>query len=289
MDTVTVLIPNVLGGSISRVERLFSALAGIESAGMYGCDMRMVDFVRPYGVVALALEARRLSIQTGQPVRLLGLQDQVHLYLHRIDLFDVCSQWLESDAAPDEAWARSPQTPNLLELTRIAGPNDVTHVLTRAESIFSRWLVASNLRSVLGVLSELCANIYQHSRDPCGLATIQKYESGAQGQVIVCVSVGDSGCGIRGSLVASHGEFGREPLDYLRAAMQGRTSRVKGRGGLGLRRVEEIVGSSDGSLWIRSESAGILSRRPRDAEEFRDLTYVAGTQVAVELRAPLRI
>jgi hypothetical protein len=100
------------------------------------------------------------------------------------------------------------------------------------------------------------------------------------------IAVGDLGQGIRGSLTAKHGEFGQEPLDYLRAAMGGRSARLSGRGGMGLRRVEQIVEAEGGYLWLRSETAAILSHGPGKIEERNDLVYVPGTQVAVELHAP---
>lgn len=110
-----------------------------------------------------------------------------------------------------------------------------------------------------------------------------------RGRVDVCLAVGDLGCGIRGSLAARHGEFGEDPLDYLQAAMGGKTARSTGRGGLGLRRVEQIAGSEGGYLWLRSETAAILSRGPRKAQGRGELISVPGTQVAVEFHAPLRI
>ena len=130
---------------------------------------------------------------------------------------------------------------------------------------------------------------YQHSGDHHGCALIQKYEVPSRGQAVVSLAVGDLGRGIRGSLVARHGEIGREPLDYLQEAMRGRTARDTGRGGLGLRRVEQITASEKGDLWLRSETSAILSQGPGTAQGFRDMTAIPGTQVAVEFHAPLRI
>jgi hypothetical protein len=162
----------------------------------------------------------------------------------------------------------------------------VEQIVARARSIFSHWLLTPNLGSLLNVISELCANIYQHSGDAQGCILIQKYQSRTRGRVEVRLAVGDLGQGIRGSLSVKHGEFGQEPLDYLRAAMLGRSARLSGRGGMGLRRVEQIVESEGGYLWLRSETAAILSCGPGKLEERGDLVYVPGTQVAVELHAP---
>jgi anti-sigma regulatory factor (Ser/Thr protein kinase) len=289
MEQQTFRAPNVLDGSTQDVEEFFSLIKGAARVDQYIFDMSAVRFVKPCGVIALVIATRYLSHLSDQRVCLKNIPDEVHSYLHRMNLFEIGQDWLQPGDAPDEEWYRNPQTPNLLELTRITGPEDVEAVASRAERIFSHWLMVSNLGDLLNVLSELCANIYQHSGDRHGCVLIQKYKSFMGDRAIVNVAVGDLGCGIRGSLVSRHGEIGEEPLDYLREAMQGRTARQTGRGGLGLRRVEQIAASRGGYLWLRSENAAILSRGPDKVEERSNLVFVPGTQVAVELQAPLRI
>jgi hypothetical protein len=287
METMISLVPDVLGGDTQSVERFYSIISNVPPAEKYMLDMSAVRFVKPYGVIALVIAARGLSMLSGQQVHLSNTSDKVYLYLHRMNLFQIGSDWLQAADTLGQEWSRNPQTANLLELTVITGPSDVELVISRAERIFSRWLLVPNLRNLLNVLSELCANIYQHSGDRYGCVLIQKYESFKRDQVIVNLAVGDLGCGIRGSLVARHGEIGREPLDYLREAMGGRTSRHTDRGGLGLRRVEQIAASEGGHLWLRSETAAIFSRGPGKAKGHRDMALVPGTQVAVEFHAPL--
>ena len=288
MQSEVLQVPNVLGSDTQAAEQLYAIVERAKTATRYALDMRAVTFVRPYGVIALLAAARVLSARSDQPVRLDNLSDQTHLYLHRMDLFDVGYDWLRPASSLDERWARNPQTPNLLELTIVAGPEDVTTVASCAKRIFSRWLMLPSLGSLLSILSELCANIYQHSGDPHGCALIQKYEATTRGQVLVDLAVGDLGCGIRGSLVARHGEIGQEPIDYLHAAMRGRTARHTGRGGLGLRHVEQIVEREGGYLWLRSETAAVLSRGPGKIQPCANMTLVPGTQVAVEFHSPLR-
>jgi hypothetical protein len=158
--------------------------------------------------------------------------------------------------------------------------------MERARRIFSRWLPIPDLNNLLRVLSELCSNIYQHSGDSHGCALIQKYEERMQDRVSVCLAVGDLGCGVAESLRARHGSIGSEPLDYLKAALAGRSSRAT-RGGLGLRWTEEIARSAGGYLWLRSDTAALLARSPGEVSAYTDLAPVGGTQVAVELHGPL--
>ena len=286
MSEVTIQVPNILKAGCSSVEQFYACTETALPADRYTLDMRAVDFVRPYGVIALVTAARRLSLRAGRPVLLNGVCRDVSAYLHRMDLFELGAKWLQPATPIEETWLRSDQTENLLELTAIKDAQSVAAVITRAKRIFSRWLALPELGSLLSVLGELCANIYQHSQDPYGCVLIQKYELAAGNRVMVNLAVGDTGCGIRGSLSARHGNIGTTPLDYLRAAMSGATARSTGRGGLGLRTVEQIAASRGGYLWIRSETAAIFSKGSSNARGHTDLVHIPGTQVAVQLRAP---
>ena len=284
---MTLRVPDLLGGDAQSVEGFYSILDSAPLADQYVLDLGSVSFLKPYGVVALVMAVRQLAALSGRIVHLTNLPDQVHLYLHRMGLFEVCSDWLRPLDMLDGEWARSPYTQSLLEITMITGPEDVGIVVSRAERIFSHWLMVSDLHGLLSVISELCANVYEHSGDVHGCVLIQKYEAIKLKQAIVNLAVGDLGRGVRGSLVARYGEIGQEPLDYLREAMIGRTARASGHGGLGLRRVEQIAASAGGYAWLRSETAAILTQGPGTAQGYSNLASVPGTQVTVELRAPL--
>jgi signal transduction histidine kinase len=284
----TITVPDSLGGSVGEVEALHALADRPQSAERFVLDMGRVGFVKPYGVVALLLTARRLAALSGRRIEVASINRQVHSYLERMNLFDVGRDWLAPARSLGEEWDRNPQTPNLLELTAIEGPQDVIAAISRAERVFSRWLVVPDLNSLLRILSELCANVHQHSADPFGCVMIQKYEETARGRIVVSIAVGDLGIGVRTSLATRHGEIGYEPLDYLQEAMRGRTSRANERGGLGLRTVEEAAKASGGRLWLRSETAALLSRAPSQVRSHSDLCHVPGTQVAVDLHAPTR-
>lgn len=94
---------------------------------------------------------------------------------------------------------------------------------------------------------------------------------------------------MRGSLQARHGALGNGPLAYLREAMQGRTARATGRGGLGLRTVERAARATGGSFWLCSETAAMMCSETLPVTEYDQLVHVAGTQLGVDLRAPLRV
>lgn len=106
----------------------------------------------------------------------------------------------------------------------IEGTQDVVTAISRAKRVFSRWLDIPDLNGLLRVMSELCANVHQHSGDLLRCVMIPKYEEIARQRIVVSVAVGDLGLGVRASLAARHSEIGREPLDYLHEALGGRTS-----------------------------------------------------------------
>ena len=96
------------------------------------------------------------------------------------------------------------------------------------------------------------------------------------------------GCGIRGSLATRFGEFGNEQSDYLSAALDGKTSRETGRGGLGLSTIETTVDQEGGYLWLRSETAAIFSRGKYQRRISPSLSAIPGAQVVVEFSAPMK-
>lgn len=281
---VTLVIPNVLASPENELERLYRAVMAQEEDGLYCLDMRYVSFIHPVGVVALIGAARFLSKISGQTVRVINVRPDVLLYLSRMDCVSNCREWLSFPQATDD-WARSTYTPNLLELTFVRDHRDVVTVIERAERIFARWLQSGDVYTLLQILSELCANIYQHSGDVNGCVLIQKYD--APPGVVVRVAVGDSGYGVRTTLSRRCPDEALSPLDSLARAFEGYTARPSGRGGLGLRRVRGLAIGTGGHVWIRSESASLLFSG--DARVSRnDLEQVPGTQVSVSFRGPMR-
>jgi signal transduction histidine kinase len=272
------------------IEKFYCLVTNASMATQYIFDMKIVDFICPYGVIALVVAARYLYGISKRPVQLQNLHCNLYLYLKRMNIFDICSTWLYPVDILDEDWSRNSNTPNLLELTIIQSPSDVTAIVERAENIFTNWLKLPDLRIFLRVISELCSNVYEHSKDNCGCILIQKYQLTSQEQVVVRLAVGDIGCGIRQSLVSRYGKIGCEPLESLREALSGQvTARSTGRGGLGLRTVEDYATFTGGYLWIRSETAAILTRGTCKSRGYRQqLVNFPGTQIAVEFRAPLQ-
>jgi len=285
--TAALSVPNTLRHGTGGVENLLNLVTELPPARRYVFDMGGVTFIEPCGVIALLSTIRHCATQSGKRVLIKNLSEQLYLYLHRMDLFRVAEAWLRPLTPLNEEWSRNAHTINLLELTPVTGYDDMIAVVERARSIFAPWLSPDELPNLLRVISELCQNIYQHSGDAHGCVMIQKYQP-EQNRVSICLSVGDSGCGIRANLIKRYRWLGDDPLDFVRAAMDGGyTSRHHRRGGLGLRTVRNITASHSGYITVRSETAGVTDWGKGGVQSFGNLTHMAGTQVSVKMYASL--
>lgn len=284
----TLEVPNVLSNGPSGVETFFMQVAQLPRGGRYVFDLAHVTFVEPCGVIALLTAARHLSLISGKQVLFKNLREDTHQYLDRMDLFQVGRTWLRPTLSLNQEWSRNAGTVNLLELTCVRNYDDVSAVADRAEAIFADWLDRDELQNLLQVISELCQNIYQHSGDPDGCVLIQKYYQDEQ-RVFICLAVGDSGCGIRASLWDRYRGLGHEPIDFIRAAMDGTfTARDTGRGGLGLRTVRNIASAHRGYLTVRSDTASVTDWGRGSLRPVIGLAPLAGTQVSFKMYSRMR-
>lgn len=279
------LVPDCLAQGTRAVELLYEKIVHLQPANQYIFDMNSVKFIEPCGVIALLSAVRHCASQSAQRVLMTSLNEHLYAYLERMNLFEIAAIWLEPVTPLDEAWSRNANTIRLLELTPIKSYEDVTTVLERARGIFTPWLSPTEIASLLRVVSELCQNIYQHSGDANGCVLIQKYHS-EQNQVSICLSVGDSGCGIRANLIRRYPWLGKDPVDFVRAAMDGNhTSRSTNRGGLGLRTVRDIATAHRGYVTVRSETASVTDWGKGEVRNCHTLAPIVGTQVSVRMRS----
>jgi hypothetical protein len=285
IPAVTIIIPATLQYGVYGAEDFFRLLPTTPRATRYIFDLRKLSFVRPCGVIALLSAIRHCAVVSGHRIILINIDEKLFCYLERMGLFTTAERLVKPIGVPTKQWSKSPTTTNLLELTVIGGYDDVVAIVERARQVFASCLSSNELGPMLSVLSELCSNVFEHSGDSFGCALIQKYRSEQRREAKVCLAVGDAGRGIRASLVRTHGEIRGEPIEYLSAAMSGVTSRTTGRGGTGLRRVREIAAAHNGHVSLRSDTAMIVDRGGGKEDWKRNLAYVAGTQVSVELRS----
>ncbi len=133
------------------------------------------------------------------------------------------------------------------------------------------------------LLSEACSNVATHS-GATGYVTIQKYVRGAS--VDVELAIVDLGCGIRDSLIQTHGFVAETCSGYIQRALNGLSARGIDEYGFGLGAMRKATTTSGGSLFIRSEE-GRLSARQYGTTACDGLSSFPGTQVELVFHSPL--
>lgn len=283
---VVVGVPDVLRGPATLAERFLSLMPAVRPNTQITLNLSDVGWICPYGAVILLGACRYLAQFSGQPVQVSNLQTDVHAYLRRIDFFvraERTAYTLDSFDATNEL-GRGPASTNVLELVPIGQPKDVYDVGNQAAKILSYWLVDSTYDSdrVISLLAESCSNAVDHSGD-VGVVTIQKYERSSYVDVELAIS--DSGIGIRRSLSAVHRNIPDTDSGCIEQALAGLSAR-KGRGGHGLRAIQQIATASGGSLLIRSETGSVMAK-PAGTNAQDGLAFFPGTQVAITFRSLL--
>lgn len=173
--TFTIWIPDILKLKPRTIEYLYARIVEAEIGDRVLLDMKYVTFIRPYGVIALITVARISYKNCGFPVELLNISEDVHKYLERVNIFEVCREWIITNRILDSKWSTDPMTPKLLEVTSIRSMESLDHILERSDRIFKSWLSLKEFGQLRRVLSELCTNIVDHSHDFCGHVLIQVY------------------------------------------------------------------------------------------------------------------
>jgi anti-sigma regulatory factor (Ser/Thr protein kinase) len=289
MSYYRITIPNILNWSHREAEDLVTLVASNLGHAPLVYDMSEVDFLNPYGVLLLLATARHVVETTGHHVRLKNLRVKVHAYLDRVDLFEECDAWLNTNdiLADADHYSRSDASSNVLEITCLASIRAQVKFQSRARHILHTWLCddAREIDDVITVLSEICNNALEHSEDK-GHAMIQRYVR--QDHVEVHIVVADLGIGIAKSLSRRHGKIAKTSEDYIQLALKGYSARGRRKGGAGFRIIQDRISRRGGTLAIRSE-AGLVVTNEKGVMTVQQGNFLPGTQVSVKLRSKVGI
>lgn len=276
-----------LNNDVAVLESVYTRITSLVKPTIHYFDLSKTKFLGPYDVIGLITCARLISQQHGHPIQLVDAIPNILQYLTRVNVFTTASQWLLPPEKPLQANnVSTKQSDHLLELTAIRQETDIFDIVQRLRQICLP-LQFANLEKILRIVSELCQNAFEHSGDNYSMVMVQRYLRPAQGKSEVQIAICDMGMGVRQSLIDCHGPFASTTLDYLQAALAGKSARASGRGGLGLRSIEQIIAEDGGALWFRSENASILSHAPTKRRENNNLAIIPGTQVVVKLNGVL--
>ncbi len=285
MSEIFIAIPDSLGEVPDAVERLFAILHASSTGDPIALDLTSVTWIRPYGALCLLGVCRYLKQLTHRPVRLTGLQSDIHAYLRRIDFFKSGTETVYTTDPFNsiDDLSRSTSSSNVLELFPICVHEDIYEVAARARYILANWFgsTSHDINNIVILLSETCSNIVDHSGD-AGIVTIQKYDR--KRCIDVNLAIGDLGRGIRQSLMAVHGAVSDTCTGYIEQALNGLSARSGERGGQGLGAIRRIATESGGSLHLRSEMGSVLAQTS-GTTTCDDLYFFPGTQVAITFRS----
>lgn len=286
-SSLLIVVPDVLNGSTLNLESLFDLLDQVKQGHSLELNLSRVSFIHPYGLVGLMLFAQRASEITQGRVCIQGCQPKVFAYLERVNFFSTCTDCLftTDTMLPDYELSRSDSSRNLLELAPIRTSEDVLKIATRMRGIFAQWLSlgVSEENDLIVILSEMCDNICDHSQST-GHVAIQSYWRQTSNVMQVRIAICDLGIGIPGSLTGKYGHFGTNAVDYIQAALLGKSRRETEIQGNGFQRVQEIIRQSRGTLLVRSHDGAvrILNTQPNPSIH-SGLAFVPGTQLAILL------
>jgi anti-anti-sigma regulatory factor len=287
MNNLVLHVPDAIGHSSENLEELFHLTTEIKPGVAVCLDMSQVTWIVPSGVLSLVIFVRYANKLTNHKVCLLSCQTDVTAYLKRVDFFETCREWAYTtdSVLPGEELSRSEASTSLLELSAIRDGEDVRRIADRTSGILSQWLTlgSSQQSDLISILSEMCENICEHSQD-IGHVAIQRYRRHRIGLTEVRIAVCDMGLGIRNSLIPVHGEFGSSSVEYILAALAGRSARGKNRTGNGFQNVQQIIQRCRGTLYVRSEDSAVRIRNTDNQPQLHNkLNLIPGTQVSIRL------
>jgi hypothetical protein len=282
----------------SSIEALYASLNSSKNSNdELLLNIDSTNWVCPYGIASIITSARIWYDWTNQKTILTKTHQKIFSYLERMDVFDVCSQFLSiDDTLPaQKRFDRSENSQKLLEVLVI--PSDeqsnsivVKQALRRAKEILQTWLNEPELvASVLTLLSEISHNI-THSQDE-GFAIIQRYKQSYSHDSDLAsdihIVIADLGIGIEQSLTRQHPHLSKQSdngSDFIIHALKKGPSGMPGIRGLGLNRVKNLVQKWNGELIIRSMNSKVQIRN-KDYPIIEDeLPLVPGVQVSIIVR-----
>ncbi len=241
-------------------------------------DLRSTPFIYPEGALAVICAARLWHKHTGQQT-ILRMNDDVHSYLDRIDLFTTCQTYFEPIPDPNERFART-SSKNLLEVIEFSSEVDknskqVPNAIERAFRILYYDFDKERTREIGTLFSEIAANI-PHSQDS-GYAIVQRYPKSNT----IHMGIADLGIGFQENL-KDHEQcvgFSKGSDFIMHILLNGGITSRNGDGGMGLFTVNQKVQNGEGVLTVRSGTSIVQIYQHDNPIFFDDLPFIPGVQV----------
>lgn len=253
-------------------------------------DFSRVGFFTPEAVLSLICTARLWHHYKNSRVSLI-LQPEVYSYFERINLFQVCQDYLTTPAlqSPPEFAAGYNQANagrTFLEVTPVSSEpeknaSELYQISDRAKKILTSWAL-ERVSPIVTLLHEVIENV-MHSGDKGFVFMQRRPDRASGGGSRIQIGIADLGIGIQASLETRYPNLGGGSAYLAHAVRAGVTSRPEGDvGGLGLYNVHKILQGGMGKLIIRSNSSMLLLYEGRNYP-YDNLAAVPGTQIYITI------
>jgi hypothetical protein len=244
------------------LERLVAQMSVLSlESGTINLDLGHAEFIDPYGMAGLLELGRYLSKRGHKLLLHLPLSMEVQRCLDRMDFFRYVSESyiMYPPYRPFAARAgRVPSSDVLLEITRIAQPDDIDIIINkikeRTGSILETGLHYKKeaVQEFLSSIYEMCRNIIEHSRDS-GLVAMQVFpKEKYPDKNTIRVAVMDLGIGFKGSLSSRLGGRWSDAAALEETLLPGASRNPESGQGRGLTAVQNFARRWGAEISIRS-------------------------------------
>lgn len=284
--------------SYSDVETLYTSLSDLDIVNdVLELDCSQVNFIDATCILALLTLSRLWFRWTGHETHLIGLRDNIHEYIYRLNLFDLTGETLVDREPLDYEVPNHfghindrriiPQfVPSHAASNRLV----MEDVLDAIEESIDVWFNdARLLRDVSMMLSELGENII-HSND-YGYLLLQRYRSqDFPGGTRLVIAIYDLGIGIRQSLARTNLiKPNMTDSDCIQLALQHRITGTEDNRGIGLEEVRRLALQSAKYAELRIRSGtGALNIQQNQVFKEDQLAAIPGVQIILILEGDPR-
>lgn len=250
-------IHNKIDGFLAQVEKVFVD----EQVSL---DVGKIEFISPSNLIMLITTSRVIFDKTGKRVKWINVSNDVSAYLERINISNVDFIDFKLPSVWERLYRGSRKSNTLIELQIIADWKGCGDAVKRTKEILLKWFpnqLGRPTNDICSLLSETAENSIDHSSVSPGQGycfyVLQKYHK--EGKDQIQIAVGDVGIGIRNSLKRAAPNFvNNDLLAIKRALFHGMSGRLDKSGGLGYKRVREILKQRGGTIQIRSGYGSII-------------------------------
>lgn len=272
-------IQDKIDGFLAQVEKL-------NEDEQVSLDLSKIEFINPSNLIMLITTSRVILERTGKKVRWINVSRDVSAYLERINISNVDFIDFKLPSVWERLYRGSRKSNTLIELQIIADWKGCGDAIKRTKEILLQWFpnqLGRPTNDICSLLTETAENSIDHSSISPGhgycFYVLQKYHK--EGKDQIQIAVGDVGIGIRNSLKRVAPDFvSNDLLAIKRALFQGMSGRPDKSGGLGYKRIREILKQRGGKIQIRSGYGSITySAHSEEQQNTEHRCRFPGTQI----------